>query len=261
MRKFLLCTTLLLGVFVFGQQKSTGIVNLTTNVRANFLLDNVTQTVTLTLIGPNDRWFGLQFGSFTNVDGMLAGQDLIWWNNVTVIDSRFNGEGFTPTTDGINNWTLVSNTNNTPSTGLRTLICTRPLTTGDANDYQFNFSDTTIDIAWARCNSASYTLNNHGGVNRGYAVDTPFTNLGLAAFEQNDVQVYPNPSQGNFQISAKQPIQKIVVYSLTGKQLQEITPNAENPYQVQVSNELAKGVYLFNIFGEGLNTWKKVIVE
>lgn len=261
MRKLLLCTTFLIGVFVFGQQKSTGIVNLTTNMSANFLLDNTTQTVTLTLIGPNDRWFGLQFGSFTNTQGMLSGQDLIWWNNVNVIDSRFNGKGFTPTTDVTNNWTLVSNTNNTPTAGLRTLVCTRPLTTGDANDYQFNFNDTTIDISWARCNAASYTMNNHGSLNRGYAIDTPYTNLGSTVFEQEEVHVYPNPSQGNFQISAKQAIQKIVVYSLTGKQLQEITPNPENPKQVHLNNELAKGVYLLNIFGEGLNTWKKVIVE
>lgn len=261
MKKILLCTILFFGLVVFGQQKSTGIVNLTTNIRANFLLENTTQTVTLTLIGPNDRWFGLQFGSFTSLEGMLAGQDLIWWNNSTLIDSRFNGEGFVPTTDATNNWTLVSNTNNLPTVGLRTLVCTRSFTTGDVNDYAFDFNDTSIDIAWARSNGANYNLNNHGSTNRGYAIDTPYTNLGLTAFEQEQVQIYPNPAQGTIQISSKQQIKKIIVYSIAGKQVQEISTNGAATSSIQEINSLEKGVYLLNILGDSMTIWKKVIVE
>lgn len=261
MKKITLFVYLITGIFAYGQQKSTGVVNLTTNVRANFLLDNSTELVTLTMIGPNDRWFGLQFGSFTATQGMLSGQDLVWWNNVTVIDSRFNGEGNTPTTDPTNNWTLVSNTNNAPAAGLRTIVCTRAFSTGDSNDYTFNFDDTSLDIAWARASTANYTLNNHGSANRGYAINTPYTTLGAASFETEVVSVYPNPSQGTLQITAQQKIQKITVFSITGKQLQELTPNNEESNQVQIIDLLAKGVYLIQIVGDDFSTWKKVIVE
>lgn len=261
MKKITLFVSLLFGIVAYGQQKSTGVVNLTTNVRANFLLDSSTEVVTLTMIGPNDRWFGLQFGSFTSTQGMLSGQDLVWWNNVTVVDSRFNGEGNTPTTDATNNWTLVSNTNNAPSAGLRTIVCTRPFSTGDSNDYAFNFDDTSIDIAWARASTANYTLNNHGSTNRGYAINTPYTTLGTTAFEAEAVTVYPNPSKGTIQITAQQKIQKITVFSIAGKQLQELTPRYDDSNQVQVIESLAKGVYLVQIVGDDFSTWKKVIVE
>ena len=48
-----------------AQQKSTGNVTLGTDMTANLSLNNATSLATLTLSGPNDRWFSLQFGSFT----------------------------------------------------------------------------------------------------------------------------------------------------------------------------------------------------
>ena len=137
---------LLIGVSLLSaQQKSTGVVTLSTNMAATLTLDNGTSTATLSLTGPNDRWFALQFGSFTG--GMAAGSDLVYWDNVTLVDARHVGIGSTPTTDATNNWTITSNLNNSPSAGLRTIVATRAFNTGDANDFTFNFSDTSIDFA------------------------------------------------------------------------------------------------------------------
>ena len=156
---------LLLGISMLSaQQKSTGVVTLSTNMSANLTLDSGTSIATLSLTGPNDRWVALQFGSFTG--GMEAGSDLVYWNNVTLVDARHVGVGSTPTTDATNNWTITSNLNNSPNAGLRTIVATRAFNTGDVNDFTFNFSDTSIDFAWARMSSATYGLAYHGGANR-----------------------------------------------------------------------------------------------
>jgi hypothetical protein len=115
---------------VNAQQKSTGNITLGTNMIANLSLNNATSLATITLSGPNDRWFSMQFGSFTV--GMEAGSDVVYWNGTTLVDAVQAGVGATPTNDGTNNWTLVSNTNNSPAAGQRTIVYTRPFNTGDA---------------------------------------------------------------------------------------------------------------------------------
>jgi hypothetical protein len=87
----------------FAQQKSTGVVALGSNMTANLTLDSATSTATLTLTGPNDRYFALQFGSFTTSEGMKAGSDLVYYNNTApIVDAKQNGTGSFPTTDPTN---------------------------------------------------------------------------------------------------------------------------------------------------------------
>ena len=178
---------------VNAQTKSTGPVVLSTNLTATLTLNNTTSTAILSYTGPNDRWFALQFGEFVDGDGMVSGEDLVWWNNVTLVDASQSGVGVSPPADATNNWTLISNSDNTPSTGLRTVVFSRPLVTGDANDYQFNFANTSIDFAWARRSSVGYGMNNHSGANRGYSIDVPLTTLGIEDFSLNASSVFPNP--------------------------------------------------------------------
>ena len=257
--------TLLLITFMsfagFAQQKTTGVVNLLSNISVTLLLNNTTSTATLTLSGPNDRWFALQFGSFANGEGMSEGQDVVYWNNVTLVDAFFNGVGVSPTPDPINNWTLLSNSDNTPSAGLRTIVFTRPFNTGDVNDYQFNYADTTIDFAFARRSTAGYTLNNHGGTNRGYAFNVPITTLGVEDFSLNASQVYPNPSNGVFLVKTKTTLNKINVYSQVGALVKTIEVN-DTPDAVEVNvSGLQTGVYLLELVNETEKSWKKVIVK
>lgn len=250
---------LLLGISMLSaQQKSTGVVTLSTNMSANLTLDSGTSIAKLSLTGPNDRWFALQFGSFTG--GMEAGSDLVYWNNVTLVDARHVGVGSTPTTDATNNWTITSNLNNSPSAGLRTIVATRAFNTGDVNDFTFNFSDTSIDFAWARMSSATYGLAYHGGANRDVTLDRTFT-LGTESFSLNDSQLYPNPSNGNFTVLAKTNLTKINVYTITGGFVKsiEVTDNAINA-EINVSG-LETGVYLVELQNDLEKTWKKVIVN
>ena len=262
----LLCSLFALGGF--AQQKSTGTVQLLSNTTANLLLDSATNTATLTLTGPNDRWFALQFGSFNGPptgqtsggDGMEEGQDIVYWNNVAIVDCVHNGFGQAPTTEGINSWAFVSKTDNSPANGLCTVIATRPFA-GDSNDYTFNFNDTSIDFAFSRRSNAGYALNSHGFSNRGYAINVPLTTLGVEDISLNASTVFPNPSNGNFTVKAKTSLQKINVYSQTGAFIKSINVD-NNAQEVEVKlNGLATGVYLIELENATEKSWKKIVIK
>jgi len=256
-RKLLLTLALVTTILAMGQSKSTGVQTLSTNMGAKLDLDNGTSTVTLTITGPNDRWFALQFGSFTG--GMATGSDLVYWNNVTLVDAKHEGINITPSVDATNNWTITTNLNNTPMAGLRTIVATRALNTGDANDYVFNISNSNIDLAWARSSSAGYGLANHGGGNRGVSVDIPLT-LGTEDFSLNASSIYPNPSDGNFTIIAKTNLSKVDVYTITGTFVKSIEVESSENKEINVSG-LQTGVYLLELQNETEKSWKKVIVN
>ena len=261
----LLLTLLSLGAF--AQTKSTGNIALGASMSANLTLNNTTSTVTLSLTGPNDRWFALQFGSFTvptppatsGGGGMQSGTDIVYWNNTTLVDARNIGVGSAPTVDAINNWTFVSNV---PSGATqRTVVFTRPFNTGDANDYTFNYADANIDFAWAIANSATYAVTSyHGGGNRGYAGNVA-TTLSLDKFSLNNAQVYPNPSNGDFNIKSETIITKVNVYTQTGAFVKtvEVENNADNA-AINI-NGLSTGVYLIELVNDTEKSWKKIIVN
>lgn len=242
-----------------AQQKSTGVMTLGADMTASLTLDNGTSLATVTLSGPNDRWFALQFGSFTG--GMEAGSDLVYWNGTTLVDARHNGIGITPTNDVTNNWTLVSNVNNSPVTGRRTIVYTRPFVTGDANDFTFVYADTTIDIAMAKHQSASFTLAYHGGANRQVLLDTALNVLGLEDFSLKAATIYPNPSKGDFTISTKTFLNTVDVYNINGAFVKtfKVEDTSEN-VQFNISG-LPVGVYLLELKNDTEKIWKKVIIE
>lgn len=242
---------------VFAQQKSIGPIALATNMNATITLDNGSSMVTLSLSGPNDRWFALQFGSFSG--GMEAGSDLVYWNNVTLVDAIHNGVGVTPTNDVTNNWTLVSNTNNSPSTGLRTLVYTRPFFTGDPNDFTFNFADATLDLAWARFSSPSFVLSYHGSSNRGVFLDYNYV-LGEKDFSLTNSILYPNPNDGNFIISTEKYIEQIYVYNISGVLVKTIRVDNNKEIEINVS-DLQKGIYFLELINKTDKTWKKIIID
>ena len=170
-----------------AQSKTTGVVNLLPasgpipGTTAELVLNNSTTTATLTLTGPSDRWFALQFGTFPtggpNPGGMAPGQDLVYFNGTTLVDAVHNGVGSTPSNDAVNNWTVTSNT---VSGSTRTIVATRAFNTGDTNDYTFVYSNADIDFAFSRSQTAAYGLAYHGS-NRGYQLNKPFACVPPAA--------------------------------------------------------------------------------
>lgn len=260
MKKITLFTILLSFGVATSQQKSTGVVTLSTNMGATLTLDNSTSMAILSLTGPNDRWYALQFGSFATGDGMAAGQDVVYWNNTTLVDAVHNGSGVMPSNDAVNNWTLISNTNDSPTVGLRTVVYSRPLSTGDANDYTFNYADNTIDFAWARRSSAGYTLSNHTVQNRGYVLDVPLTVLGVEQQSLNALSLYPNPTSDVFYIETKYNLKQINIYGQTGAFIKTIYVDTTHQNRVEVSG-LATGVYFIELQNDTEKAWKKVVVN
>jgi methionine-rich copper-binding protein CopC len=69
-------------------------------------------------------------------------------------------------------WTITSNT---VVSGVRTVVASRVLNTGDANDAAFAYSDVNLNVVWARGSSASYTIAPHGPTNRASGIVLPWT--------------------------------------------------------------------------------------
>lgn len=253
--KRILLIFLLLNFSVFSQQKTTGEVFLVGELSAIITLDNVTQTALITLVGPDDRWFALKYGSFTN--GMQAGPDVLYFDGTTLIDASQTGSG--PVQDEVQNVTIVSNT---VDNGVRTFVVSRPFVTGDLNDFNFNFNNSNIDMAGAHGNvDGSYALSYHGP-NRASQLDRSFQTLGVDDFSSvRGVVLYPNPAKDILSIDLNLPFDTLRVYTHSGRFIKEVQINMVEvgSFNIEVG-EFSSGIYLLEF--KGSNTlWEKVIIQ
>jgi hypothetical protein len=250
-------TILLLSLVCFSgisQSKSTGIINLTSNMTASLTLNNTTSKATLVLTGPFDRWFALGLGVSSGF-GMGSGDVLVYTTVLT--DRNFVGTG-APATDSSQDWTTLSNI---VLSGIRTLTLERSLTSTDMNDFQLPYATTnSISLAWARSGSASTSLANHGGANRGFATGT-FAVLGNEKFSLESASIYPNPSNGTFTIKTNSSLTKVNIYTQTGAFVKSIeASNNSKTLEVTVGG-LSTGVYLLELQNDSEKSWKKVVVN
>lgn len=241
-----------------AQTKSTGVVNLLSGMTAKLDLNNTSSTVTLTFTGPSDRWYALQFGDFNVGGGMGNGEDIVYYNGSTLVDAVHNGIGIPPTNDA-NNWTVQSNT---VSSGIRTIIANRAFNTGDANDYVFNYDNSSIDFAFSRSGSQSFSLAYHGASNRGYAINNAFSTLGIDDHEvlNREVTLIPNPASTSFMIQSdfEQNIVNTTVYNSLGQNVLSIK-NISSEINIA---ELPSGNYYVEIENDlGLVSMKKLIIK
>jgi hypothetical protein len=167
-RLSLLLLALFQSMYMFSQSYSTGVVNLssTAGLAMTAQIDIETQ-VTLTLTGPSGRWFALGF----DAGSMASGTDIVGVHSasgLTAFDCHLTGYS-APVTDPQQNWTIVSDLE---SGGIRSIVATRALNTGDVNDYIFSSTPSTIGLIWARSSTASYGYSYHGGGNRGVTFAT-----------------------------------------------------------------------------------------
>lgn len=165
MKKYYTLFALIVPVFVSAQLKEIAFAELTSGSGMFFGAQMSTTTITVTVQGPSDRFLGFGFGS-----GMSNGNDAIIWSTtgtgtapLQLRDHHMIGEGIEPAIDGQQDWTVTSNT---VSGGNRTIVATRALSTGDANDVTFNFSATSQALFWAKGSGASTALAYHGATNR-----------------------------------------------------------------------------------------------
>ena len=210
--KSLLFILLLFSQWSFSQTYTTGVVNLssTAGLSMSVKLD-VNTNVTMTLTGPSGRWFALGFGA----SSMAAGTDVVGVHASGLLpnfDANLTGYN-APATDAQQDWTITSDQ---VAAGVRTIIATRALNTGDANDHVFTAAPGTLSLIWARGNTTSFSYAYHGSGNRGIinatfslvvvppaptgaAMQTLCTNSNLSQLTVNgtNVQWYSTASGGN----------------------------------------------------------------
>jgi hypothetical protein len=168
--KSLLLFLLVFSQWSFSQTFTTGVVNLssTAGLTMSVKLD-ISTNVTMTITGPSLRWFALGFGAVN----MANGTDVVGIHSagaLTNFDAKLTGNA-APVTDAQQNWTITSDQ---VAAGVRTIIATRALNTGDANDYAFTAANGSLSLIWARGSSNSFTYSGHGSTNRG-VVNATFT--------------------------------------------------------------------------------------
>jgi hypothetical protein len=171
---------------LFGQTFTTGTVVLsnTSGLTYSVKIDVSSTLVTLTMIGPSDRYLGLGFG----VNSMTDGGDVVIFNGTTLTDRTFGGIGNVPSLDATQSWTVISNS---IASGVRTLIATRSLVS--SGNYTFSSSASSLMLVWSRSSTASFSLSDHGSTNRGALIKS--LTLGNEDFVLESFKMYPNPAK------------------------------------------------------------------
>ncbi|WP_353169633.1 T9SS type A sorting domain-containing protein [Flavobacterium sp.] len=238
MKKILLFTLILFGMSATAQNHTTGVINLTTGYTVKF--DTNPTTVTMTLVGPSDKWLGLGFGMTTmsqTGDGVIVSGTI-----ATLTDRNFTGSTSTPNSDSAQSW---STTSNTVAGTVRTIIATRALSTVDTTGVDFTFTNSTasINLIWAL--GSSLTLAYHGGT-RGNGISGTFA-LSTDSFSMAGFKLYPNPADEIFAIELPDTIENITVkiFDVLGKEvMQKEISKLENKIN---TSDLSPGNYLVKV--------------
>lgn len=262
MKKITLFILLMISSIGFSQIKSTGVIVLNSNMTAKIDLNQSTSIVTLTITNPSTSWFGLGFNPIVGNagDGMPATVDCVVMRSATNLSdsqTRATGTG-DPNIDTAQNWAILSNVD---SGTTKTIVATRAFDTGDAADYVFNFSDSSLNLIYASPASGNFSVLYHGaGSSRGF-VNASLTTLGLEDFSLNATSVYPNPSSGDFNIKTKTNLSKVNLYNQTGALVKTIDVT-DDSQQVEVNvSGVQSGVYFLELLNDSEKVWKKVIVN
>ncbi|WP_298903374.1 T9SS type A sorting domain-containing protein [uncultured Psychroserpens sp.] len=249
----------------FSQTYSTGLVNLsnTAGLEYSVQIDVTSTIVTLTMIGPDNRWLGLGFG----VQGMTAGDDVVIYDGSRLTDRYFGFDGQTPGDDatgiiptedleGERDWSITSNTVNS---GVRTIIATRATNTGNNNDYVFSASATSIELAWARARFEGYSLEWHGTENRGITMQS--LTLSEESQEVNNFEISPNPAKTSFKIELPTYTDdtKIEVYNVLGKKVLSKKLNSLSSV-IDVSN-WSTGIYVIKVTTKNTSKMKRFVKQ
>ena len=210
MKKILLFTLILFGMSATAQNHTTGVINLTTGYTVKF--DTNPTTVTMTLVGPSDKWLGLGLG-MTGMSQTGDGVIVSGATPTTLSDRKFTGSQNTPNSDATQNWTTTSNA---VVGTVRTIVATRALSTGDTSGSDFTFTNSTVSInlIWALGNDLN--LGYHGS--RGNGVTGTFA-LSTDSFAMAGFKLYPNPADDIFAIELPNEFETVEVklFDIVGK--------------------------------------------
>ena len=241
----------MLSFTAFGQIYSTGEVTLTTGFTVEIEVNSTTNIVTMTLIGPDNRWLGVAFAAAGNDMGSL-GDDVVVYNNSGLQDRNMPEGNGTPNIDVTQDWTVSSDTT---SGGVRTIVATRARDTGDANDYVFPNSAQPQSIMWALGSGLSFGYHNAKGPGM---LNFVLSSESVADFS---FEVYPNPVQDRLQLLFGQTLPKAEVV-LQNNLGQEVMRQTVGGTEAELdTSSLAPGMYLLQLRSEGRQAVKTLVKE
>ena len=266
MKKITLLCFLIASGFGFTQNWTTQTVTLDTDFSVKFDVNITTNVVTMTMIGPSNRWLGI---ALTNTSysagsgmGQFNGDDVITYNSSTVVDRVMGSGNFTPPIDTVQNWSVLSD-DVVGST--RTLVATRARDTGDSNDFIFpTASPSSFTIVWAKggtgTNNSNITFHT-GGRSATLADNNVLSN---EDFQPNPVRftIFPNPSNRDLNIGiAHNPSREysIEVYDILGKQIYR-GRLLNNNTSINTSNWRG-GVYLVKLTSDQATQTKRFVQQ
>lgn len=251
MKKITLFIFLLSISFCFGQSWSTGTVSLASDYSVKFDVDSSTSLVTMTLIGPSNVWLGVAPGVAAGNMMGNAGDDAVVYNSIGLQDRNMLAGNGGPNLDASQDWTIVSNTT---SLGVRTLVATRAINTGDANDYVFPTTNGPIPLLWAK--GGGLTFGYHTGGRGGTVANLT---LGVNSFDLTSFSLSPNPSASNFTITLPNTSNtaKVEVYNMLGRKIitKQLRTQSTN---IEVS-EWNSGIYLIKVTAGNFTQTKRFV--
>lgn len=249
---------ILFGGTLFSQTNSTGQVefmSIASGTPYGAQIDVTASVVTLTFIGPINRWLGIGFG----VNSMTAGEDVVMFDGTNLTDRTFLGIGQQPQLDtatgGSSDWTIIS-TDTTSSPGFIGVVAVRALSTGDTSDYVFNLTDTSINLVWAMgpTNTTSQQHTFRGITSAGFT-------LGVEDFSLSEFKISPNPVSTDFSIALPNAINNatVEVFDVLGKTIYSSEISSFNSV-INVSN-WNNGIYLVRVSSDNVSHTKRIIKQ
>ena len=252
-KTYLLMLCLGLMQLINAQQKETALTTIG-GMKVKINLNSATSLATITMVGPSSKW--LSIGLSTS--DMATNKDVMTYGT-TLLDQYFTSNGHVaPTTDATNNLTVVSNT---VAGTTRTIVFTRPFSTGDAKDYTFAYTMTSLNIVWGIGPSTNVASEHSTFGSKTLTFSAVLANENFTSLE--DIAVYPNPSNGIFNISKNSmiSINKIRVFDNNAKLLKEINTEITDQNNSIDLTGLTKGLYFMELSNDSDQVVKKILIN
>ena len=252
-KTFLLMLCLGLIQMTYAQQKETALTTIG-GMKVKINLDSATSVATITMVGPSTKWISIGLST----SDMAINKDVMTYGT-TLLDQYFTSNGHVaPTTDATNNLTLVSNT---VAGTTRTVVFTRPFSTGDVKDYTFAYSLTSLNIVWGIGPSTNVASEHSTFGSKTLTFSALLANENFASMDK--IAVYPNPSNGLFNISKNSmiTINKVRVFDSNAKLLKEIDTEITDQNNSIDLTGLSQGMYFMELSNDSDQVVKKILIN
>ncbi len=254
MKKITLILSLLISAYGFAQNTSTGVVTLNANAgfTVQFDVNGTTDIVTMTMVGPSNVWLAVALNTTGGNSMGAGGEDVILYDSTGLKDRNLTGAQNAPNVDASQDWTQSSNT---VTSGVRTIVATRDLDTNDSNDYVFTTTNNSaLPLLWAYGSGTNLAYH----ASRGATTSTLSTQTIALTPEFN---IYPNPVTNELSVEFPSAVTQatISVYSVLGTLVYSSTMDQWNS-KINTS-EWNTGVYLMNINAANFSQTKRIIKQ